>query len=215
MTPDPLQKRTSTRQKRLALVAALTLAATAWAALQPDEAAGSAPFTSPQATNTTPGRALGSRAREDSAASAPAAHPLSWPDSSQLATRSPWRAALPQGVAAWSGPPPPALRHAAPVASHAPASAVAVAVAVATPPPVPAFPYQLIGRLDDGIPQALLSSTSSTSSTSGTSGTSRSFGVKAGDSIDGQWRVDSVEARSVTVTWLRTGARKTLSFASS
>ena len=81
-----------------------------------------------------------------------------------------------------------------------------MAVAVATPPPVPAFPYKLIGRLDDGIPQALLS---------GTSGTSRSFGVKAGDSIDGQWRVDSVEAQTVTVTWLRTGARKTLSFASS
>ena len=207
MTPEPLQKRTSTRQKRLALVAALTLIATAWAALQPDEAAEStesAPFTNPQAANTTPGRTPGSRARENSAASAPAAHSLSWPDSSQLATRSPWRAALPQGVAAWSGPPPPAPRPAAPVAPPAPASAVAVAVA--TPPPVPAFPYKLIGRLDDGIPQALLS---------GTSGTSRSFGVKAGDSIDGQWRVDSVEAQTVTVTWLRTGARKTLSFASS
>lgn len=76
-------------------------------------------------------------------------------------------------------------------------------MATATPPPVPSFSYKLIGRLDDGIPQALLS------------GTSRSFGVKAGDVIDGQWRVDSVEAQTVTVTWLRTGARKTLSFASS
>ena len=74
---------------------------------------------------------------------------------------------------------------------------------VAPPPPVPAFPYQLIGHLDDGVPQALLSDTS------------RSFGVKAGDAIDDQWRVDSVEAQGITVTWLRTGARKTLSFASS
>ena len=202
MTPEPLQKHTSTRQKWLALVATLTLAATAWVALQPDEASEPSPTPSLQAATTTLRKASSSRGHEDGAASAPAARSLSWPDSNQLATRSPWRAALPQGVAAWSGPPPPAPRAAAPVAPVAPPAA-ASAVATATPPPVPAFSYKLIGRLDDGIPQALLS------------GTSRSFGVKAGDVIDGQWRVDSVEAQSVTVTWLRTGARKTLSFASS
>ena len=202
MTPEPLQKRTSTRQKGLALVATLTLAATAWVALQPDEANEPAPTPNLQAANTTPRNASSSRGRDDRAASAPAARSLSWPDSNQLATRSPWRAALPQGVAAWSGPPPPVPRPAAPVAPVAPL-APASAVATATLPPVPTFAYKLIGRLDDGIPQALLS------------GTSRSFGVKAGDVIDGQWRVDSVEAQSVTVTWLRTGARKTLSFASS
>ena len=205
MTPEPLQKRTSTRQKGLAVVATLTLAATAWVALQPDEANEPAPTPSLQAANTALRKPSSSRGRDDRAASAPAARSLSWPDSNQLATRSPWRAALPQGVAAWSGPPPPAPRPAAPVAPVASVAppAPASAVAAATPPPVPAFAYKLIGRLDDGIPQALLS------------GTSRSFGVKAGDVIDGQWRVDSVEAQSVTVTWLRTGARKTLSFASS
>ena len=202
MTPDAHQKSASTRQKRLILVAALTLAATAWAALQSDEPA---PAPNLQAGNATPGKAPGLRWREELAASAPAARPLAWPDTSNLGARSPWRAALPQGVAAWSGPPTPAPQPTRPVALLAPASAYASApaTATATTAPVLAFPYKLIGRLDDGVPQALLS------------GTSRSFGVKAADVIDGQWRVDAVDAQSVTVTWLRTGARKTLSFASS
>lgn len=208
MTSDDLHKRMSTRQKRLAFVAALTLAATAWAALQPAqrtdpaEPTEPAPIPSRRAENTAPGKASGPRRPDESAAAASVARPLAWPDSSHLGARSPWRAVLPQGVAAWSGPPPPpppAPRATAPVAP--PASVIAVAAATA--PPVPAFPYKLIGRLDDGVPQALLS------------GASRSFGVKAGDSIDDQWRVESVEAQGVTVTWLRTGARKTLSFASS
>lgn len=202
MTPDALHKRMSTRQKRLAFVGALTLAATAWAALQPadrTDPAEPAPIPSRRAENTAPGKASGPRRPEEGAAAPAPALPLAWPDSSHLDTRSPWRAALPQGVAAWSAPPPPAPRAAAPVAPPAPA----IAVTVDTAPPVPAFPYRLIGRLDDGVPRALLS------------GASRSFGVKAGDSIDDQWRVESVEAQSVTVTWLRTGARKTLSFASS
>ena len=207
MTPDDPHKRTSTRQKWLVLVAAFTLAATVWAAMQPTELADTADAAPPpihQAVSDSPGKAPNPRSLHERAASAPAAHPLSWPDSSHLDARSPWRAALPQGASAWSGL-PPALAPAptAPVAPPAPAIAVAVAIAAAAPPPVPAFPYQLIGRLDDGVPQALLSDTS------------RSFGVKAGDAIDGQWRVDSVEAQSITVTWLRTGARKTLSFASS
>ena len=58
MTPDALHKRTSTRQKRLALVAAFTLAATVWAAMQPAEIADPADATpSPihQAANPSPG----------------------------------------------------------------------------------------------------------------------------------------------------------------
>lgn len=203
MTRRALQNRTTTRHKRLALVGLLTLAATVWAALQPDE---HAPTPIGRTEDAVPARAPDTRRREKQAAPAPVARPLSWPDSSHLETRIPWRAALPQGVAAWSGAPPPATRPAAPAGPVAPAAPVAPpspAIAVATSPPVPAFPYKLIGRLDDGVPQALLS------------GPTRSFGVKAGDAIDAQWRVDSVEAQSVTVTWLRTGARKTLSFASS
>ena len=152
MTPDDLHKRTSTRQKRLALVAAFTLAATAWAALQPTEFADPAdlaPSPTHQAVNTSPGKASNLRSLQERAASEPAARPLSWPDSSHLDARSPWRAAMPQGVSAWSGP-PPALAPAptAPVAPSttaiAVAIAVAVAVAVAPPPPVPAFPYQTL-----------------------------------------------------------------------
>ena len=73
-------------------------------------------------------------------------------------------------------------------------------VAVAAPPPppaappqpqAPAFPYQLIGRLDDGPQtQALLA------------GAQRTLAAKAGDLLDGQWRVDRVEADAVHLTWL-------------
>jgi hypothetical protein len=67
------------------------------------------------------------------------------------------------------------------------------------PPP---FPYTLIGRLDDGQAHALLS------------GPLRSFGVKVADVIDGQWRVDDVQARGITITWLPGGVKTTLVFAS-
>ena len=64
----------------------------------------------------------------------------------------------------------------------------------------PAFPYTLIGQLDDGRPQALLT------------GPLRSLAVAAGEVIDGQWRVDAVQAQGITLTWLPGGQRQTLGF---
>lgn len=67
----------------------------------------------------------------------------------------------------------------------------------------PAFPYTLIGRLDDGEARALLA------------GPTRSFGVTASDVIDGHWRVDAVPPRGLVLTWLPGGIKKTLALAPS
>jgi hypothetical protein len=56
--------------------------------------------------------------------------------------------------------------------------------------------------LDDGEPHALLS------------GPLRSFGVKAAEVVDGQWRIDAVEPQGVTLTWLPGGVKKNLAFGS-
>ena len=70
-------------------------------------------------------------------------------------------------------------------------------------PPVPAFGYALIGRLDDGQAHALLT------------GPLRSFDVRAGDVLDGQWRIDAVTTEGLTVTWLPAGKRQQIGFKSS
>lgn len=62
-----------------------------------------------------------------------------------------------------------------------------------SPPPLqaPPFPYQLIGRLQQGEQtQALLT------------GPLRSLALRTGDVVDGQWRVDKVEASALHITWL-------------
>ena len=107
-----------------------------------------------------------------------------------LRGRQPRRRPLPRGGA----PPAP------PTASRPQAAPVPTA---ATPAEAPAFPYTLIGRLDDGEARALLS------------GPTRSFGVKAADVIDGQWRVDAIAPRGLMLTWLPGGVKKTLALAPS
>ena len=70
-------------------------------------------------------------------------------------------------------------------------------------PTAPAFGYALIGRLDDGQPRALLT------------GPLRSFDVRVGDVLDGQWRIDAVTADGLMVTWLPTDKRQRIGFKSS
>ena len=70
-------------------------------------------------------------------------------------------------------------------------------------PHAPPFAYALIGRLDDGQPLALLS------------GPLRSIAVKAGDTVDGQWRIDAVGEQSVTLTWLPGNISQQIAFKSS
>jgi hypothetical protein len=96
------------------------------------------------------------------------------------AGRTAWPEASEAALAAWSPPPPP--------------PAPPVALAAPPKPKAPAFPYQWIGQLDDGeTPQALLSSPQ------------RSFGVRAGDVLEGRWRVERIASRGLQVTWLPTG----------
>lgn len=104
--------------------------------------------------------------------------------------RGAWQAAGDAQFAAWSPPPPPP-----------PPKLVAAPPAPPAPPMAPAFPYQLLGRLVEGDQaQALLA------------GPNRSLAVKAGDVVDGQWRVDQVNEQGLNLTWLPAKLPQTLVF---
>jgi len=64
----------------------------------------------------------------------------------------------------------------------------------APPPPVaPPFPHQWLGRFNDEtppVPRAVVSGPQST------------WVVRAGDVIEGQWRVDRIQDRTMTLTYL-------------
>jgi len=93
--------------------------------------------------------------------------------------RQDWPEPEPAALAAWSAP----VTLAPPPAASMPQRPVA-----------PPFPYKWIGRLDDGeAVQALLS------------GPQRSFGARAGEVLDGRWRIEKVAASQMELTWLPTG----------
>ena len=197
MSANPNDPRTPVRRQRLAIAGAITLAATAWALLQPDDVAAPAATgreragTAPRAAGPSPARGAQSSAPSSVATIAAAPAPArGWPEPPSADHRAVWQAGIAQGLAAWNPHPP-----APPPPAPPPAPAAAPA-----PPQAPPFPYTLIGRLDDGEPCALLS------------GPLRSFGVKATEVIDGQWRVDAVQPQGVTLTWLPGGVKKTLAF---
>ena len=173
---------------RRALYAALllSLCATAWLAFLPDDGDGSraAPARESQARPApvvaSPGAGRNPRAV------------VPWPASPKARDASPWPIGS-AALAGWSPPPPP----------PAPPPVVSRAVADATPaaPTAPAFPYQLIGRLEgDGPATALFNSPL------------RTLSVKAQDTIDGQWRVEAVLPTGVSLLWLPGGQKQTVSF---
>ncbi len=93
--------------------------------------------------------------------------------------REAWGTAPRAALAAWSAP-----------AAAAPKPAASAPVRL----PPPKFPYAWIGRLDDsGDVQALLSNAE------------RSFGARAGDVLDGRWRIERVAATRLQLSWLPTG----------
>ena len=162
------------RQIALATALAATLAATLWLAQQDDE----------DAQTVVP---LARASRATRAAPAPAV-PASAPLSAQALQRPPWPEAPAAQLAAWSAPPP-----LPPPPAPPPAAAQA--------PVAPPFPYQLIGRLEQGgVSLALLA------------GASRSISAKPGDVIDGQWRVERVEATGLALTWLPGKQPQTINF---
>ena len=175
----------------LRIGAALTLAATAWTALQVDD--GVPPSTSTSTSTAAPRRAALSASHAaftSTSTSTSTPHAADWPRPPTAADRAAWPAAGALAVAAWTAPPPPPTPPPAP-------KPVAV---VAPPPQAPTFPYTPIGRLDDGVPMLLLA------------GPLRSFGVKAADVIDGRWRVDGVDARGLSLTWLPGNLKTHLAF---
>ncbi len=130
-----------------------------------------------------------SRRAPSAAASAPETL-LRW----TMAPRESWPETEPAALAAWQPPPPP-------VPTPSPVPAQASPPPPPPPPQAPPFPYQLIGRLSQaGQTQALLGSDQ------------RSLAVKAGDTIDGQWRVQSVGDDSLELLWLPGPQPQTLRF---
>jgi hypothetical protein len=113
------------------------------------------------------------------------AQPVAWPES-PLRSAHAWAPPDAPALAAW-GPPPAAPPPPAPPEPE--------------PPQAPPFPYTLIGRVVNGDQvHALLT------------GATRTLGVKRGEVIEGQWRVDDIHADGVTLTWLPGGLRQRLGY---
>lgn len=168
----------------LYVLLALSLGATVWLAFQPEEGdSGASPV-----AREVPARAPLSAAALGPGRAARAATP--WPAPPKPRDATSW----PMGndaLTAWA-PPPSALP---------PPAVTRVVDATPPAPTAPAFPYQLIGRLEgDGPPTALLNSPL------------RTLSVKAQDTIDGQWRVEAVLPTGVSLLWLPGGQKQTVSF---
>ncbi len=154
---------------------ALTLLASLWLAWQDDGSQmGSAPaaVATPRVCADAPPHAAAS------GASAP------W-------ARRAWPALAPTTAQAWGPPPTPVEPSPAVAPAALPLASGAAPVADAAPP---VFPYQWIGRYDDGDSVLAL-----------LAGPLRTLGVGVGEVLDGQWRVDRIEAAQLVLTWLPGG----------
>lgn len=164
--------------RRLVLFGALglSLAATAWFAVEDDDGA-----TAPEASQRP--------ARTASTGTLATATPRS---------RGDWPAPDPQARAAWGEVAPVAAGPALPPA--APAEAADEPPAPPAPPP---FPYQFVGRMSDGATRAILTNAL------------RTAVVGVGEVVEGQWRVDAVDAGGLRLTYLPLGQAQFVPFASS
>lgn len=178
-----LQAPSAKRKQLLGGLLALTLAATLWLTLSPDDEAATA---QPVAGERRAPAAQAVAGRKPAAATAEALVATNW----AAVKREAWTVPDNAYFAAWAPPPPPP----APKQVAAPPAPPAAPVA-------PAFPYQLIGRLVEGDQATAL-----------LAGSSRSLAVKAGDVVDGQWRVDQVTERGLNLTWLPAKLNQTISF---
>lgn len=182
--------------RRLALALAATLALCAWIAVRDGEdevlPAGATPRPSTHAGS--PAAPSSQTRRLVPAAALP---PLAAVAAIDPAARSRWPALDREAAAAWGLPP------AAPVAS-APsrvAGRVAASAPAAAPPPppvvapvrpaAPPFGYALIGNLEQGGRWTALLGNAQ-----------RGLAVRAGDVVDGQWRVEQVLPAGVDLVWL-------------
>ena len=121
--------------------------------------------------------------------------PADWPAAAASA-RAAWPAMDAQARAAWG--------EAAAVAAAPTAPAEEPAQdATPQPPAAPPFPYQFVGRLSDGATRAILDNAQ------------RSTVVGVGEVVDGQWRVDAVEAGGLRLTYLPLGQPQFVPFLAS
>lgn len=179
----------TTRQKLLAGGLGLSVAASLWVAQIEDEAPVAAVAGARRADTTSPSRPRDEARRPASARAQDAAASSASVDWRPL-ERAPWPEASDAQLAAWQPPPPPAPPPPPPPAPP--------------PPPVaPPLPYQMIGRLEEqGVVSALLATAQATRA------------VRVGDVIDGQWRVDQISDRGLSLTWLPGKLPQTLSYRS-
>lgn len=176
---------------------AVALALTAWMALQDDDSAvepvrreeGSGRRSEVKAT-ASPGpskrASSSSMAAKDPKADGLQAQTLvqsvmQW---QQRASLSPW----PDGAAThpWASQLPPA-----------PPPTV-LAAAPPAPPMAPPFPHAWVGRFNDEAHRAIVSSADAT------------WVVAVGDVIEGQWRIDQIQERQMTLTYLPLKQRQTV-----
>jgi hypothetical protein len=178
-------KRLSTRQWVLGAALVASLAATFWAAQSEDDPAAAA-----QPVVGSARRAAVSSAVAVAVARAASAAEVNAPTDWQPVQRKPWAAPPDAQFAAWAPPPPP------------PAPREVKAPPPLPPAPVaPPFPYQIIGSLvESGQTQVFLA------------GPARSLNVRAGELIDGQWRVDQVSATGMSLTWLPAQIKQQIAF---
>jgi hypothetical protein len=171
-------KRPAPRQLALFAALGLSLAATAWVSRDDEASPAPTALTAPQA----PRHAVAAATHAD------------WPGPAASA-RGDWPALDAQARSAWG--------EAAPLAAAAPQPPPAPAAAAEEPqPPVaPPFPYQLVGRLTDSRPRAILNNAQ------------RSAVVGVGEVVDGQWRVDAVEPGGLRLTYLPLGQSQFIAFA--
>ncbi len=161
---------------------ALCLLASLWLATIDDEPVAAVVQATTRPAQRTAAAAAAPRPRTDAAASI------------AVSTDSAWRLQAWPDIAAAARAGFGLTPAAATVVARATAADAEPAAAAPARPEAPPFPYRWIGRLDDGAaPIALLASNE------------RSLGARAGDVLDAQWRVDSIAATSLQLTWLPGG----------
>jgi len=107
-----------------------------------------------------------------------------------------WPEADPEAIRAWGDAPTSQPAAVATLAPHAVEPAPAQA-------PLPPFPYQFVGRMTDTRPRAVLNNPQ------------RSLVLGVGEVVDGQWRIESIEANGLHLKHLPSGPSQFIAFSPS
>lgn len=116
-----------------------------------------------------------------------------WPGPASAA-RAAWPEATAEARRAWADTAPPSPTAVA--TAPAPAPTAQAEAEDAAPP----FPYELVGRLTDSRPRVVLN------------GAQRSLVLGAGELVDGQWRIEAIEAGGLRLKRLPDGPSQFIAF---